>query len=58
MVTGSDGVEVPEGGVTDDSFLDPLKSGVVGAVPNEVCVLLEHLLQRGGQGGQTRDEGA
>ena len=41
----------------DNSFLDLLKSGIVGAVPNEVCVLLEQLLQRGGQGGQTRDEG-
>ena len=34
-----------------------LKSGIMGAVPDEVCVLLEQLSQRGGQGGQTRDEG-
>ena len=34
-------VEIPEGGVTDDSFFYMLKSGIVGAVPGEVCVLLE-----------------
>ena len=51
------GVKVPEGGNTDDGFLDLLKSGVIGAVPYEVCVLLEQLSQGGNQGGQTRDEG-
>ena len=50
-------VKIPEGGVTDDSFFDPLKSGIIGAVPNKVCVLLEQLFQRGRQGGQARDEG-
>ena len=48
---------MPEGGVTDDSFFDPLKSGIIGAVPCEVCVLLEQLTQGGSQGGQPRDEG-
>ena len=49
--------QVPEGGVTDDSILDLLESGTVGAVPGEVCVLLEQLMQRGSQGGQAWDEG-
>ena len=57
IVTRSEGVEVPDSGVTDDSFLDPFKSSIVGAVPYEVCFLLEQLSQRGSQGGQTRDEG-
>ena len=34
-----------------------LKSGIICAVPGEVCVLLEQLMQEGSQGGQTRDEG-
>ena len=41
---GKWGVKIPEGGVTDDSFLEPLKSDIIGAVPNEVCVLLEQLM--------------
>ena len=49
--------QIPEGSVTDNSFFDPLKSSILGAVPDEVCVLLEQLMQWGGQGGQTRDEG-
>ena len=54
---GKGGVKIPEGGVTDDSFFNPLKSSIICVVPDEVCVLLEQLMQRGGQGGQTRDEG-
>ena len=45
-------VKIPEGGVTDNSFLDPLKSGSIGAVPEEVCVLLEQHTEGGSQGGQ------
>ena len=54
IVMGSEGVKVPEGGVTDDTFFDMLKSGIEGVVPGEVCVLLEQLMQGGSQGGQTR----
>ena len=50
-------VKILEGDVTDDSFLDLVKSGIIGVVPSEVSVLLEQLMQRGSQGGQTRDEG-
>ena len=34
-----------------------LKGGIIHAVPGEVCVLLEQLMQGGSQGGQTRDKG-
>ena len=36
-------VEIPEGGVADDSFFDPLKSSIIGVVPDEVSVLLGQL---------------
>ena len=49
--------KVPEDGVTDDSVIDMLEGGIVGAVPGEVCVLLEQLMQRGSQGEQAWDEG-
>ena len=37
--------QIPQGGVTDDGFLDPLKNSIIGAIPEEVCVLLEQLTQ-------------
>ena len=40
-----------------NSFLDLLKSSIIGVVPCEAGVLLEQLSQRGSQGGQARDEG-
>ena len=43
IVTGSDGSKYLRVGVTDNSFLDLLKSNVIGVVPTEVCVLLEQL---------------
>ena len=42
---------------TDDSILDILKGDIIHAVPGEVCVFLEQLMQTGNQGGQTQDEG-
>ena len=43
IVTGSDGLKYLRLVSLTDSFLDLLKSDVIGTVPTEVCVLLEQL---------------
>ena len=50
-------VKVPEGGINDNSILDMLEGGVIGAVPGEVGFFFEQLMQRGSQGGQAWDKG-
>ena len=34
-----------------------LEGGIISAIPGEVCVLLEQLMQGVSQGGQPREEG-
>ena len=40
-------VKVIEADITDDSILDMLEGSLIGGVPEEVCVFLEQLTQRG-----------